>query len=514
MKSAIILVMFSLLMMPLICPAQKAAELDPVMRRELIKLEETWYVLDTVAGKVWPGWDSYGGIPYMFTFENNVKLLVGHPNPPPDFRLVPGILAAGKTVYIDRENEVPVTLTSPTNYSGGLSDLGTYNNKTVEIISISVRSMPLPTDGTPANKRFDYASENDILLNVHELFHAFQRTFYDFTLGNLQYTPDANYAIYSEIEGRALKRAFREVSDDAAREYLKDFAVARKLKYRSMATIEQNQEKEDDVNEGTARYSEYATLQLLSQGFRPAADEKALPYYFGFQNIDYYFGKRMEMLDYYITATFQSKMKCYDYGCFQALLLDRFVPGWKKSLGKDSPYMYDLISRYLALDKAEESRIAAGLEKRYNFAGITAHQGGAIEERDRAFDTFDAQQGRVYIISFKNIFEFPVSDPKAGSESFTMGLRWLYPSGVEPLQIQEVSLVSSGRPILQDRIYYMRYVDTEDEDYEIEFSEVEGDVYHDAVVSTNGFTLKAPRIRVKERGERVKFIILAKVSEQ
>jgi hypothetical protein len=500
-------------MTPGVCPAQEAIELNPVMQRELIKLEETWHVLDIVADRVWPGWKGYADVPYMFTFQNNVKLLVGFPNPPQGFELVSGVEAGGKIVHIDRRMDVPVELRSPTNYGGGLGSLVSSDNKLVEIVSLDVRSYSPPEKGIPANKMLDRANENQILLNVHELFHALQNTLYDDEYDNLRYVPDANYAIYSEIEGKALKRAFQEEDDSNALECIKDFVVARKIKYRSMAEIEQMQEKAEDINEGTARYSEYAALQILSESFQPVADEKELPYYFGFNNIDFFIDKRWKRFDENVQDTFYPNIKCYEYGCCQALLLDRFVPGWKESIIANTGFMYDIIADFVAIEEEEETRIASRLAERYDYEAVAGRQGGAVRARDDAFEMFYSQEGRVYIINFKHTYEYAVCTPLEGSEAFTMGLRRLYPGGIKPLSIEEVSVESTGKPILIDQIYHMRYVDTDNADYEIQFSQVEGDVYHDAVVSTSGFTLKAPKIRVKERGERVKFIILAKVRE-
>jgi hypothetical protein len=501
-------------MAPATCPAQEADELDPVMLRQLKKLEETWHVLDIVAGKVWPGWDAYADVPYLFEFQNNVKLVVGFPDPPQGFELVHGVKVRGRTVHIDRRNEVAVELRPPTNYGGGLSSLGSASNETVAIVSIDVRMHPPLKKDAPADKILDRANENQILLNVHELFHALQDKLYEDEYDNLRYVPDANYAIYSEIEGIALKWAFFEEDAGKALEYLKDFVIARKIKYRSMAEIEQLQEKAEDINEGTARYSEYVALQIMSEGFQPAADDKDLPYYFGFRDIDYFIGKRWERFDGMAQNTFYPKMKCYDYGCCQALLLDRFVPGWKETIFADSKFMYDIIVDFVAIEEEEESRIASRLAERYDYDSVAERQSGAVNARDEAFKMFNSQKGRVYIINLKHTHEYASCSPMEGGEEYIMGFRRLYPKGIKPMIFQEVSVKSTGKPILVDQIYYMRYVDTENADYEIQFSRVEGDVYHDAVVSTNGFTLAAPKIRVKERDDRVKFIILAKVSEQ
>ena len=69
----------------------------------------------------------------------------------------------------------------------------------------------------------------------------------------------------------------------------------------------------------------------------------------------------------------------------------------------------------------------------------------------------------------------------------------------------------TGEPVCMEQLYHLRYVDTGDRGYTVESSKNEGDIHYDAVITTPGFVLKAPKVRVKERGDRVKFVVLEKV---
>jgi len=62
--------------------SQAPAALSPVVVNELRVLEETYRLLDAVSQKVWPGWTGYRDLPFLFEFENQLRVLVGHPNPP------------------------------------------------------------------------------------------------------------------------------------------------------------------------------------------------------------------------------------------------------------------------------------------------------------------------------------------------------------------------------------------------------------------------------------------------
>ena len=126
MRKTTVIVAMSLV---LICVAAFAAPagkpaLHAVQKLELLRLEETWNVLDQVAAKVWPGWKGYADVPFVFDYENQTRMLVGHPNPPDEFELVEGVTVRGKKVYLDRTREVPVELVWPTGGGGGPISFG------------------------------------------------------------------------------------------------------------------------------------------------------------------------------------------------------------------------------------------------------------------------------------------------------------------------------------------------------------------------------------------------------
>lgn len=489
-------------------------EMHPVMRMELFRLRETRNILRQYADRVWPGWEGFDEVPFLFAYENGVRMLVGHPAPPPEFEIVEGAGIEGKQVFVDRSREIEIEMAWPMEIGGGVSSLGTYEGKTVRIISINPRSY-LPTEeGIDPTTSPRYSSENAILLYIHELFHVFQRSFYEFEYGNLQYNPDVNYAVYSEIEGRALLAAFREKDAPAARDYLEDFIVARKLKFRSMAETERLQELSEDINEGTARYAEYAVLRNIERGYSPVITERDDSYFHKFDSLGYYFERRMQDFTYIIDQTLSSKMKCYYYGCFQALLLDRYVDGWKEAIGRNNGSMFALIDDFFAMNDEEEKAVAARLGERYGYDSLVLKHGPVIEERDRAFAEYNAQEGTAFIVSFEPILEFPLPRMDEKTKKYTIGYRSVYPEGISAIEIREVLLEGKGKPLLVDQIYYLKSIDTDDRGYEIDYSKRENDIYYDATVNTSGFTLKAPKIEVRERGKRIKFIILSKVSER
>lgn len=482
-----------------------------VYRKEIARLDEVLNILDQHGESIWPGWSTYIDVPCIFEYENNVRLAVGFPDTPQGFELVKGVDIRGKKIYLDRKNEIPVELAWPVSGGGGIRPFQTVSGKQMPCVHMTMRMTSKP--GKAQEQVEAGISDDQILILIHEFFHVFQGEFYIVPRhGNLRYNPDTNYALYSEIEGEALLRAFDSEDPDEAKKYLKDFVVARKNKYKSMIPLEQIQEKEDDFAEGTARYAEYAALLNMAESYTPLLSQKDDPYFKEFQDLKIQFEKRRSDLERDKGDTFGSRSKCYQYGCFQALLLTRFVPGWQKTIPQENRFLFDILEEYLDLSLEEEREITEKLKIRYDFNALQNKHFSRVSARDQAHDGFFSQKGKVYIINFKPINEFVIPLPHADSELYRKGLRSVYTKGIKEIRIKDVLFEGSSEPCLQDQLFYIKYIDTKNQGYSIESERQDGDIHYNAVIKTNGFTLKAPAVRIKETDQRVKFSVLSKVS--
>ncbi len=489
------------------------------VRIELKRLEETWRLLDQGAEKVWPGWNGYRDVPFRFSYPNGVILLVGHPDPPDGYDLVQGLEASGKKVYIDRRLEVPLPIKAPLLGGGGPLPFGKTSR--VETVDLRMRDATIkdpPEPGQPAKEIPDalrVASENQILINIHEIFHCFQRKVYQYRYGNLRFNPDLEYALYADVESRALANAYAASDDSAAREYLKDFLVARSLKRKSMTELEQNQESEDELMEGTAVYAETRLLQLLKEGYSPRLTVQDDPFFLGFRDLDFFLSEKSDRLKESGLGSLEARGKCYAYGSFQALLLTRLFPGWQKDFFQKGRLLTDDITKALAIKEKEREDISARLEERYKISELrTKH--ATIGRRDAAYASIQARQGRTYIVNFKPTGDYVI--PEGYGDSFRIGLMELFPDGIRQLKINEVLFAGQKTPIMEDQLYYLKWVDTDwkpgEKGYELTFGRSGGpDIYYDAEVKTRGFTLKAPKIRLSDGARRVKITVLAKVPE-
>ncbi|MEW5901744.1 MAG: hypothetical protein AB1715_09810, partial [Acidobacteriota bacterium] len=359
------------------------------------------------------------------------------------------------------------------------------------------------------------ASEGQILINIHELFHCFQREVYSYRFGNLRMNPDANYAIYSEIEGMALEKAFLAKDEGQARDSLKDFLVAREFKRESMTEVEQNQESEDELMEGTAVYAEARALELIKAGYKPVLSKEVDPFFYGFSHADFLLRDKLNALKAARASTLDARMRCYSYGCFQALLLSRIAPGWQTNFFQEKKLLDQVIRESVGLKEDEKDKIAARLKTDYPFEEIRERNTKPIKERDDALAMIKARQGRVYVVNFKPTQEY--LRPETDGKSYMVGLIHICPEGISRVKVQEVLFEGQKSPMILDQLYYIKWVDTEakagEKGYTLTYGRKEGeDIFYDAVFATRGFTLRAPKIRVKEIPFRVKVIVLAKIA--
>jgi hypothetical protein len=174
------------------------------------------------------------------------------------------------------------------------------------------------------------------------------------------------------------------------------------------------------------------------------------------------------------------------------------------------------LAEFLGVSPEDKEKIAKGLADRYPIQEITDRQSKVIQKRDDALKMIQARRGRVYVINFKPTQEFP--SPKTSGERYRVGLMVIYPEGIERIKLQDVLFQGKTSPIIQDQIYYVKWIDTEakvkEKGYTLKYSRKEGkDVYYDAEFTTKGFMLKAPKIQVKDIPARVKVTVLGKVKQ-
>ena len=254
--------------------------LPSVIKIDLERIEETYNILDRYANQIWPGWNNYEDVPFLMEYPDGSALFVGDATPPPGFNQLLGISVGGSRAYVDIRKRTSLTMSPPMLGGGNVAPISASPGKVVYgprfrrvIAGDDVRIQMLSKDSLfmamLAEKHWPrellYCSEQSILDNIHELFHGFQENVYVNELGTLQLNPDAHYANYAEIEGSALEKAYCAQPDQDAKEYLKDFLVARAQKRKSLTPKQQLRESAGEIGEGLPTYTELTAVSLFWQ---------------------------------------------------------------------------------------------------------------------------------------------------------------------------------------------------------------------------------------------------------
>ena len=497
-----------------VATGQDSSALPPVVITELKHLDETYRVLDAVAEKIWVGWNDYRQVPFLLEYQNGLKVLIGHPNPPKEFQPLPGIKVGESQVFADRTALVAKELVPPLAAGGGPIGFGsTADGRSVEVVHMSFQpASQMESEGSGIR-----STEEQILIYIHELFHCFQRSHIkNRVYGNLRFNADAEYALYSEIEGMALHRAYLEPDPEKAALLLKEFLVARTLKRTAtMSELQRNQESTDEFNEGTATYAEVRTLEVLkSGGYSAGLASSEDPAYHGFREPE-------SMLKQYAARLLQTASnveypysKSYTYGCFQALLSLRLFPGWQQSVTAGSGFIDADLAKHLPMTVEERSQIEQRLKVNYPVAEIRERNAKYLDARDAAYNRMKSRTGKVYVIDFKATGQY-LSTVASRKGSYTLGLIYLYPQGLEPIKFDDVELSRISAPAEINQLYYIRAIDTGDikgaGSAKVEGTGQPDGSWKNAIVRTPLFTLHAPHVRIRTSGNLVKIQVLSRV---
>jgi hypothetical protein len=353
---------------------------EPYIEAELLRLEETYRILDRYSEALWPDWRDYADIPVQVNFPNGVVLIVTRQAVrQPGFQRLEGRVILDKAVFINAENRTAAEVRLP---------LFALRGRGGERIQLEMAQPDLPLSdversaaleallkekGRP-DTPFDLAplgdSDSHILMYVHEHFHGHQARVQRRGLGDeglRGIKVDGEDVNWSRVEGLALRRAYLEVDDTAAREYLKDFVVARQIKRGKLSDAAAAAESHIADSEGPASYVSLRTALLLKdQGYKPGIDLTRDPFFYGFSHVDGYIDNVMRKGMEFASSMTQDDRRIYSfYGAYQCFLLDRFSPGWKRGFlekGKDLDIM---MADLLRLTSAEKEQIAHRIPTRY-----------------------------------------------------------------------------------------------------------------------------------------------------
>jgi hypothetical protein len=483
---------------------------EPV-KIEINRLGEAYQILDQFANDVWNGWNDYLNYPFLFTFQNGLRILIGHPSPPPEFTHYPEFKVHGLSLYIDTTNLNNYTVKQPLLCGGGILSLGSFNNKPVTIVDISfISPSSFKVDDPDALK-----GEATIITFIHELMHCHQPEIREYRYGNLMIDPDLNFALFSDIEGQALLQAYEHGTLNESLPFLKDFCIARSLKMKDLSKSERILNGCDEFCEGVAVFSEYTILTLIKKGFMSSLSAESDPDYKYFTDTDSLLGRYIGNLRNSTGNSLEVHEKTYWYGCFEALLLERYFPSWQSDI-ENGAWLDQVIRNKASISLSDSLHAMNRFKDIYHLDSLKNMHGAVISARDNTYTMFQARKGRIYTIDFKPVSQFPGSLVNETVKKYSLGWTYMYPDGIEELKFDDVSVSFNNVPVEINQLYFVNIVDidsdTHKHSYNIKYDSADNNgFYYNVIITTPLFTLKAPKVSISETNDRVRFTIHSRV---
>jgi hypothetical protein len=478
---------------------------------ELKRLGEAYYILDQFAKDVWKGWDDYMNYPFLFTFQNGLRILVGHPAPPAEFVPYTEVKVHGLSLYIDTTNLNNYVVRQPLLCGGGILTLGSFNNKSVTIVDISFISPASFHQDNPDS----FNGETTIITFIHELMHCHQPIIREYRYGNLMIDPDLNFALFSDIEGQALLQAYEQNTLNESLPFLKDFCVARSLKLKDLSSSEKISNACDEFCEGVAVYSEFTILASVKKGFKSSLSADIDQNYTCFAAIDSLLNKYTDQLKSSTGNTLEVHEKTYWYGCFEALILDRYFPSWKSDI-ENGAWLDQLIRKNVDISIKDSLLTMRRFRNIYHLDSLKNKHNAIISARDSTYKMFQKRKGRIYTIDFTPISQFPGSLVDKSVKNYVLGWTYMYPEGINKLKFDDISISFNKVPVEIDYLYLVNIVDidsiTNKDPYKLEYESFDNNgFFYNVTITTPLFSLKAPKVSISESNDRVRFTIHSRV---
>jgi hypothetical protein len=499
MKKVLLYLILSCVCFSLNACTQKTQDyhLPDAVITELNRLGEAYKILDQFALDVWKGWDNYSRQPVMLTFQNGLRILLFHPEPPADFVIYEGMRVHDMPLYLDttslnRKFQVKLPLQA----GGGLIPLG----KSTIVSMIFTPSSPSTVSSLNLN------GENTILGYIHELMHCFQPSVMKFRFGNLRINPNLTIALYKDIEGRALQKAYEQTTKEKAVPFLKDFCVARHLLLQELANDEINSHLCDEFREGEAVYAEMRILQNLRNGFETTLKTNDDPEYHHFKDIDTLMNRYIKNLESSAGNTLDIYGKNYWYGGIECFLLQRFFPGWQDDF-MNGMWLHQIIGKNINLSSADNTLSFDRFKSIYGIDSLKSKHEKVIAGRDETYRMFQERKGLTYIIDAKPVSQYLTSLVDKTARKYNLGVMYMFPDGITGINFDSVSVSLEPGPVEINQLFYLKVIDTESagsgEPFNIKYESFdEKGFYRNAIITTPLFTLKAPKVSVVRTSNR------------
>jgi hypothetical protein len=492
--------------------------LNPALRIDLQRIEETWRILDRYADHVWPGWNNYVDVPFQIEYPNGLRLHIGEPNSPNNFKLVHGFLVRGKNVYINSSRLNSLVLSTRHYIYGGGVGMGKHPTMRVRAYLITPEKEKTAEEEVKAlgNPNFSpelpYSTDYSIFVLMHELFHCFANYAPLFWSDQKIYEPDLNYAVYAEIEGDLLEKVAYEPTLDSLKADLRKFLAVRAMRREGLLDYQKAYESGREKADGTAEYVDYKIIDRMKSGFERGISHEVDPLYFGFRYASYFHLMTMRNVHETRKNTLLASGKVYGNGLFMCLILDKLMPAWKKDLFTSNSMLDDLIVQTVQADKTQDTMLIQEIKRDYAFEALAQRHGPAIAERDSVIEYFQIPNNRYFVIDFDSLGLSPEIVPHGKRFERTMAA--FYSRGIKTAKVGDLTIEGREVPACFDYLTHtFRFVETGlagvPLKYNLKYIRKDSDgVFFDVNISTQEFNLHATKVKIFESTNEVKFKIL------
>lgn len=347
---------------------ESAAELDSLTQA---RVDEIFHLRQTLGDDVWPGWGD-AEIP-LILYNEEYAFLIGYPGDPPAGWLPVGadqpVGAAWERLSAERlalghyfRSPLPANGSTPQAFTVRIGDqwvasLGQYEWMKFSLIDqIRGEMPPLLREILP------YSLFVNLLLNgmdghiaavLHESFHAYQALQSQDRLVAAEAaarTGERNYPWHEagveaawQAELDLLAEAVRAESDEEAQQLARKFLAHRQERRAGLPSSLVEYEHHREWVEGLARYAELGIWRAAysTTAYAPVTALADDPDFDGYRNYPTRWDREVDQIRR--MADDEGDGRFYYSGMAQAVLLDRFAPGWKAQIFDEDVWLDDLL---------------------------------------------------------------------------------------------------------------------------------------------------------------------------
>lgn len=311
----------------------------------IYQLIEAINIQEIYAKSIWNDWNNSNYAPFIFEFENGLRILI---------RI--------QSLYMNhregkRELEIKILrkdfnrnqIVPPFSGKGIIFKRKNRIGKTENTVLIQLYSFKNPIKKDSYHiEHYSYcnsSSEFFILFLIHEIFHCYQlNVMKNVNLGNIK---ELKINPISRLESSILFKTANESDEDKMVKYLKCYLELKRKKFLDYSTEEIHSEKILETIEGTASYNELMILKLIKKSYTPGISLQDDPWFREFSHIDYYitnWNNKFKKLKRNNTDIYYYH---YFNGAALSLILDKLYPPWKTDFFYHGKTLYDEIYNLL-----------------------------------------------------------------------------------------------------------------------------------------------------------------------